>query len=141
VKGCLAVYVPAPDVDLCLAKGSGIVGVPLLEWWRQQGEDPRDTDRTYPEDSESDRVVIDFEGAIYGQVNMATWADRLLHAAGRHVQVYPTTARQVVHASSLVQVGLWVIEDNRVVVPCDPEGEALRCWLDVKDLEPEMLRS
>lgn len=55
-----------------IGKGSGIVGAPLPG---------------------TDRVVVDYEGAIYEQAGMARLADRVFYAHGRLVERYPTVAR------------------------------------------------
>lgn len=41
-------------------------------------------------------VEVYFEGAIYGQENMRTLADRAAHAAGRMLEGYTTSASRIV---------------------------------------------
>ena len=107
----LAIYVPAPGSPGCtgIIEGSGIVGTPAAE----------------------DRVLIDYEGARYDQVNMVTWADRLVHAAGRHTQRYPTVARRVVRASELLEVGQFDPDECRAYLDGE-HNDALVAWLGIQ---------
>lgn len=86
------VYIPRPGSLLDLAAGSGIVG-------------------TFQDKT---RILIDFEGNIYGAVNLATWADRIHSAAGRAETKYPTTARRSVRISDLVLVGSYESDTGEV---------------------------
>ena len=104
----LAVYVPS-DVRLVatIRTGSGLVGSP-----------------------ENGRVMVDYEGAIYDQPSMARFADRVAHAAGRHVESYPTTARIWVKPEVLTRVGTWNDLDGEVRLSPGAEP-ALAAWLGV----------
>jgi hypothetical protein len=70
----LWILVPKPGFVARPVNGSGIVGSPC-------------------EDS-GDLIRIDFEGNLYGALNLASYWDRLFHAAGRHVTGHPTVARE-----------------------------------------------
>jgi len=114
----LAVFVPAnPTVPIAsiVVPGSAIVG--------------------NAESAESELVTVDYEGALYGPVNIKTFADRARHAAGRQSVLYPTVARCVVSRSHLRQVG-WFEERVGITLLDDPEAkEALACWLGVEVIE------
>ena len=70
----LLILVPKPGVDVRPVTGSGIVG-------------------SYTE-KETGLVKIDYEGNLYHAGNLNTFCLRLFQAAGRHVQNYPTVARE-----------------------------------------------
>ena len=95
----LNVYVPAPASDLGIVPGSGIVGT------RQE----RTTHRCR-------LVLIDYEGNLYGAMNIRTLEDRLHHAAGRHIMRYPTVARRLARVSELVFVGDYYYDEKRLLV-------------------------
>jgi hypothetical protein len=83
------IYVPTFGSYLrrTISSGSGIVGTTV------PGTDPP-------------QVIIDYEGAIYGQA--MSYAEKVYHAFGRHTwqgRGYPTVARTTVPASELVEVG------------------------------------
>lgn len=108
----LAVFVPAfptAPIATIVARGSAIVGF--------VGGDG------------VGRITVDYEGAIYGQANIKTYADRALHAAGRHLQNYPTVARAVVRRSELLQVGWFDL--GRGITLLDDAEEAAASWLEV----------
>jgi hypothetical protein len=76
--------------------------------------------------------VCHVEGNLYGAVNMVTWADRVLHAAGRAVTGYPTASVRAIRRADLVPVGEW--DDERGVVVLDPsKRRAAAAWLGVTD--------
>lgn len=50
-------------------------------------------------------LVVYFEGNLYKSENLETYEDRLLHAAGRLVKNYPTTAKAYFKWADLTQVG------------------------------------
>ncbi len=50
-------------------------------------------------------VTVDYEGAVYGQANMKTLADRARQAAGRQMAHYPTVAATPFPEASCVR---WV---------------------------------
>ena len=104
----LAVFVPTdPARTLSIDSGSGIVGT-----------------------VDGPMTVIDYEGNRYGSTSMVTWADRVHHAAGRHADRYPTVARSVVPAVTLVQVGTF--DSERGQVHLDPaQGARVADWLGI----------
>ena len=112
------VYVPTPGSTLerAIKHGSGIVGTP-----------------------EGERVMIDFEGAIYGQSGMARWADRVLYAADRHGTHAPTVARAWIEPEELMEVGVWFPADNRIRLIVSPES--VKHWVDLEGKGEELVRS
>lgn len=85
-------------------------------------------------------IVVDFEGGIYGQINLVTYADRVAVAAGRAAADYPTAARRYVADTDVVDVG--VFDPLMGTIEVD-EGmrDALARWLEVpvEDLEPQLV--
>ncbi|MHB8509509.1 MAG: hypothetical protein ACYDGR_12810 [Candidatus Dormibacteria bacterium] len=113
------VFVPAPGsrLERELAHGSGIVGSHEV----------------------GGRVLIDYDGAIYGQSGMARWADRVLYAADRHGVPWeraPTIARQSVSPSEVIEVGTWAPRLLRITLCVTPAG--VRHWVDV-ETDPKQL--
>lgn len=101
------VYVPAPGAKMLaslLDPGSAIAGIEL------QGGD----------------VLIYYEGGRYGQVGFDRYETRLLHAAGRLVQRYPTVARSVEAADDLVCVGTYDVETCELRIE---NAEPLARWI------------
>lgn len=98
-------YVPAPESILrhTIRAGSGIVG-------------------TVQDDG---RILIDYEGNLYGAENMKTYEERALHAFDRHVwkgRGYPTAARAFATRDDLIEVGF-------ILIPEEPDAEAVRATL------------
>lgn len=115
----LKVYVPISDTLLTrIAPGSGVVGSP-----------------------EGGRLRIDFEGNLYGAVNIKTYADRCYHAADRHRTRYPTVARMFVARSELAEVG--ELLDHGVVPNNAFSVDSLLTWLGCTrdELQGELGRS
>lgn len=107
------VYVPRHGSELRreIVDASGIVGSPL-------------------EDTVG-KMLIDYEGALYRQPGLKTYADKVAHAAERHVHRYATRARKIVDAGELVHIGFWDVERSSVIVL--DEGYFRLCeWLGVK---------
>lgn len=102
------VYTPTPGSLSCASihEGSGIVGTPL---------------------GGSGRVLIDFEGNLYGAENMRTYEERLLHAADRHRTRYPTMARMAVRVAELHLVGTYDTDTRTLLVT---DEAALAAWRD-----------
>lgn len=71
-------------------------------------------------------MTVDYEGNLYKAENLATWEQRVLHAAQRHVEKYPTTARVFVPVASLVRVGTFFCQTSGIDVTDRP---ALDRWL------------
>jgi hypothetical protein len=118
----LAIYVPASPTSppvAHIAPGSGIVG-PLV------------TDA-------AGTISVDYEGAVHGQANLVTYADRVRHAADRQRQHYPTVARCVVSRGDLRQVG-WFDPAGLSITLLDDAEESLAPWLGVEAIDPKELR-
>ena len=62
-----------------------------------------------------DRVLIHFEGNLFGAENLSTYESRIRQAAGRQVERYPTTAKMLVARDQLVQVGRYDYANDRVL--------------------------
>ena len=118
----LSIYVPKPGTFAAktILPKSGIVG-------------------TIQEDG---RIRIDYEGNKYGSANVKNFADRVLHAAGRHTygdKGYPTVARMWVDQQDVIEVGCW--DGCYVRVLGDEAIRMLERWLDVTDLLNELVPS
>lgn len=61
------------------------------------------------------RVTVDFEGNLYGAVNLGTYEERLLHAADRHRTSYPTVARRYVPEDDVILVGTYDTDTKQLV--------------------------
>lgn len=109
----LTIYVPAPGAELGIDPKSAIVGL-------------------CPENG---RIKVYFEGGRNGGHNMRLYTDRLMHAAGRLVQRYPTIALGWYPTEALVPVGLYDAANWRIVAISN--AEALQQWLDTEAL-PEV---
>lgn len=136
----IPVYVPVvAGLKAVIDAGAAIVGSESEAWLRQRAERIRevDPDKEYAATqahrdaaaSPDDTLIIDYEGNRYGAVNMVTFADRCLHAHGRHVEHYPTVARAMVPAANVEWVALYYPDHRRVEVT-DGRGLAqLTEWL------------
>jgi hypothetical protein len=120
MSGEIIVYVPAPGHPAAdgIDSGSAIVGRP---------------------EPGSDDVRIYYEGALYGQVNMKTLADRAVHACGRLQQDYPTTAAKVVPRDALTVVGTFDPRGGRIMLTGRQSERAVADWLGVSVLDPAEL--
>lgn len=116
----IVVYLPAPGHPATeeIRPGSAIVGRP---------------------EPGSDAVRIYYEGALYGQVNMRTLADRAVHACGRLQQDYPTTAAKVVARDALTVVGTFDPRAGRIMLTGRQSERAVAHWLGTSDLDPAEL--
>lgn len=105
------VYVPLPGTHLhaTVAPKSGIVGRPY--------------------DHQPGKLLVDFEGAVHGQSNIVTFADRVMHAASRQEASYPTIARMVVDQADVVLVGRFDPDERTVELL--PDRALLCAWLGV----------
>ncbi|MBS1885633.1 MAG: hypothetical protein JSU06_00425 [Actinobacteria bacterium] len=103
------VYVPTGEhpATSAIVAGSGIVGRP----------------------DGSSLTEIYFEGAIFGQVNMTSFADRVAHAYDRMATDYPTTAKMVVPRDALVVVGIYFPRDGRVELTGPTSEAQVAGWL------------
>lgn len=100
----LTIYVPMAGTDLGIKDGSALVGT----------------------DMGDDRITIDYEGNLYGALNAVLFKDKLLIAAGRHVERYPTIARMYVHTAHVLAVGSYNTETQRIHID---NAEALEAWI------------
>lgn len=103
------VFVPTGEhpATAMIAPGSGIVGRPdggpLTEIW--------------------------FEGAIYEQLNMTSFADRVASAHDRMATAYPTSARMVAPRDALVVVGIFVPREGRIELTGPTSEAQVARWL------------
>jgi hypothetical protein len=111
----LSLFVPAPNRLQLIRSGSAIVG----------------------SDYAPGLTLIDYEGNVYDADALRTFEGRLIKAAGRHVQRYPTVARSVVDSRDLRTVGLAIELPSLawVVTTIDNAG-ALADWLGAEPLPP-----
>lgn len=127
----ISIYVPDhADVlaGLTIDPGSGIVGSPFNAWNEHAELLTNDPDEV---------LVIDFEGNRHGASNMVTFADRVRHAHGRHVEHYPTIARLMVKAEAMTAVGQFHPDEGRVQVENDDQLALLARWLGVAKSDPD----
>jgi len=113
------VFVPREAAAAGIRDGSGVVGAPL------PGEQ---------------LVNVYYEGALYGQSEMARLADRVFYAHGRLVEHYPTVARKTLPVASLIEVGTFD-PPSGTITPVDAHAEVtLATWLGSETLDPAELR-
>lgn len=99
------VYLPVDQTVLDhIDRGSGIVGV---------------------EDGE--RILLYFEGNRFGYANVVTFADRVMIAAGRMQERYPTIARMSVEVDSVRKVGRY--DGSRRISLVGEEIDSLAAWI------------
>lgn len=65
-----------------------------------------------------------FEGNLYGASNMTRYAERVMHAAGRAVQRYPTVAFGFYDVAQLQPVGTYDSRSRRIVSLSDTDALA-----------------
>lgn len=125
----LNVYVPRPGSrqELAIDSGSGIVGTP---------------------DPDGERILIDYQGNVrFPNESFARFADRVMHAGGRHAWIeedgavirYPTIARSHVPAAELLEVGSYDDLEGVVTLAGPAAEAALACWLETPALGPDEL--
>ena len=108
----LTIYVPVdPALKAVIRGGSGIVGSPA--------------------GGDKGLILVDYEGGLYGCADHRTLAGRLYHAAGRHVQRYPTVARMMAPADKLQAVGTYCTDRWEIVDVTDLD--AVEAWLGDQD--------
>ena len=145
-------YEPAEDVDngqvVCpTCQGRGVLSRPVLDVFIPAGEGPWSIDpgsgivgtiEPAIVGNDPDVLVVDYEGNRYNAVNIITYADRVAHAAGRHVTKYPTAARAWVSPGSMIQVGEF--DPTTGVVTLTAERLVLDwCSLTEDQLDAELL--
>lgn len=137
----IPVYVP---IDAALAavidRGSAIVGSPTPGWMAGRADRIRRFDPANPlhnlesppeaaDHADESTLVVDYEGGRFGAQNIVTFADRCVHAHGRHVAHYPTVARSLVQLEAVFCVGVFYPEIERVEVGGGQEAFKLADWL------------
>ena len=119
----LNLYVPHPESTLCteLARGSGIVGLPLA----------------------NGAIRIYYEGNTIRAYNLSHYRERCVQAAGRmlheYPRGYPTRARADVDARELVEIGTVEARTGRLRITARLND--LTWWIDPSDLEDLDVRS
>jgi hypothetical protein len=115
----IVLFVPVGDhrATVDIARGSAIVGEP-----RAGAE-----------------VEVYFEGAIFGQQNMRTLADRATHAAGRMLERYATTAARIVPRDALLAVGTFDFRKGQITLTGADSERAVAAWLGTPRLDPAEL--
>ena len=110
------VFVPTGEhpATAMIAPGSGIVGRP----------------------DGGSLTEIYFEGGIYEQVNMTSFADRVANAHDRMATDYPTVAKMVVPRDALVVVGIFVPREGRVELTGPTSAAQVARWLAEGDHRP-----
>lgn len=87
---------------------------------------------------EGARLLLDFEGDVYGAFEHRTWADQVHHAWGRHSERYPTVARILAPREHFARVGLYDPREGQIDLDSDADVEAIERWigkpLDVQQL-------
>jgi hypothetical protein len=117
----IVIYVPTGrhSATAGIARGSAIVGLP---------------------EPGSEEVRVYFEGAIFGQSNMVTLADRAVHASGRLRERYPTVAVRMVPREALAAVGTFEEDSGRILLTGEQSSTAVAGWLGLPTLDPAELR-
>lgn len=81
-------------------------------------------------------IMLDVEGNKYDSSSMRTFANRVLHAAGRQAQRYPTVARFYVNPADLLLVGTYDDQYGEVTVT---DEQTLSAWLGIDHIPPDEL--
>lgn len=104
----LTIYVPKPEGRAAerVAPASAVVGD--------------------PENVHDGRVLCHFEGNLHGAANIACFADKLVHAAGRLARSYGTIAQGRFRLDELVEVGFY--DTERWAVTSLTRPEILAAW-------------
>lgn len=89
------------------------------------------------------RILVDFEGAVYGQASMKVYADRVCHAWGRQTANFPTVARAWPRVDELVRLGTFdpiegVVELDDVCA-LGSSRDVLAEWLKVQEVPDSQL--
>lgn len=113
--GEIPLYVPRGDFSATadIVPGSAIVGEP----------------------GAGAEVEVYFEGAILGQENMRTLADRATHAAGRMLEGYATSAARIVPRDTLLAVGTFDFHEGRIRLTGPDSERAVAAWLGTPRLD------
>lgn len=84
-------------------------------------------------------LLCHWEGNEHGAANVVSFADRLLHAAGRAFALYPTKACGLLPAADLIEVGTYDARRSMVVSISDPDRLQQWCGEDPADVGGERL--
>lgn len=84
-------------------------------------------------------VELYFEGAIFGQENMRTLADRATHAAGRMLERYATTTARIVPRDALLAVGTLDFREGSIRLTGSDSERSVAAWLGTPQLDPAEL--
>ncbi len=108
------VYVPnEKGAKFNIAKGSGIVG--------------------RPHEKITGTAMLDYEGNCYRAENLRKYEERVMHAASRAVEHYPTVARMGLHTETVnecfVAVGTYDYHEDRIEVTDAAAQALLDAWL------------
>lgn len=131
----VSLYVPRPGTHAASAilPMSGIVGTAAGQWRTRDAE--LHLHPALRPGLAGDPIVLDYEGAQYGQANLVTYHDRVVVAAGRHTSHYPTVARRACPLADLQHVGFYYPDQRKIDVPGPNELMALTRWLTSEDGE------
>ena len=88
----------------------------------------------------SRRLLVDYEGNVYGAQNVVTYADKVMQAWGRHSVRYPTVARLSLPPETMVRIGDFVPDVGRVYVDGPRERELLAEWLVLPEVPESELQ-
>jgi hypothetical protein len=108
----LPVYVPNPDALPTIPPGAGIIGAPAYPIDPEPGSSP------------ADLLLIEYEDNHAETIR--TFADRVRHAAARHLTGGPTAKRLLVNADDLLVVGSFGTKTARIEVT---NPQTLQAWL------------
>jgi hypothetical protein len=100
----LSLFILSPASSHPIVKGSAIVGQPA------QG---------------AERVLVYYEGNLYGAENLKAYEERVQIAAGRLTQHYPTVARSSLRKEELICVGSFDTQAHLITVD---EPDLLEAW-------------
>lgn len=101
------IFVPAPGEDLGIAPGSAIVAA--------------------IDQASEDRVLVYYEGNLFGACNLRRFVERVLHAADRQVARYPTIAKASFPRSVLIEVAAFDYTTGKITAITN--AAALRAWV------------
>ena len=87
----------------------------------------------------AEEVKVYFEGAVFGQVNMCTLAERAKHAAAQMLERCPTAAARVVPREALLAVGTFDFREGRIWLTGPDSEAAVAAWLGTPRLDPSEL--
>lgn len=107
----LGVYVPFEGTITTIKPGAAIVGQDTSDWSGVAAPQPR--------------LMLYYEGNIYGSSSFSDWETMLFHAADRLIARYPTVARCAVEFGGWLRVGWYDHELRRLDIE---DQAALDAW-------------